>query len=154
MGSDIIQANFENVSEANIEDVFEKTKTEVMGVLRKTIRPEFLNRVDEVIMYKPLLRSEINGIVEIQLAHLKQLLKKQNIEMEYTKHLVNWLAEVGFDPQFGARPLKRVIQRELVNGMSKKILSGDIGPGQSILIDVIDGQLFFEPKPKKESVEA
>lgn len=145
MGSDIIQANFEKVSEANVDEVTDKTKVEVMQVLRQAVRPEFLNRVDEIILYKPLLRNEINGIVDIQLRHLQQLLAKQNIEVEYTSHLVDWLAEVGFDPQFGARPLKRVIQRELVNQLSKKVLAHEIQPGQHYMLDVIEGQLFVEP---------
>lgn len=145
MGSDIIQANFEHVSEANVDEVTAKTRSEVMQVLRQAVRPEFLNRVDEIILYKPLLRKEINGIVEIQLRYLKQLLAKQHVEVDYTPDLVDWLAEVGFDPQFGARPLKRVIQRELVNHLSKKILANEIQPGQHVMLDVIEGQLFVEP---------
>lgn len=145
IGSDIIQANFEKVSEANVDEVTDKTKVEVMQVLRQAVRPEFLNRVDETILYKPLLRKEINGIVDIQLQYLKQLLAKQQIEVDYTPDLVDWLAEVGFDPQFGARPLKRVIQRELVNQLSKKILANEIQPGQHVMLDVIEGQLFVEP---------
>lgn len=153
LGSEIIQANFEGVNEQNVEDVTARTASEVMALLRKTIRPEFLNRIDETILYKPLLRNEIKGIVRIQLEELRKLLGKNNIGLDYTDHLVNWLAEVGFDPQFGARPLKRVIQKELVNGLSKKILANTIAPGQRILIDVINGQLFFEPKKQEHEIE-
>ena len=153
LGSEIIQANFEGVNEQNVEEVTARTAVEVMAQLRRTIRPEFLNRIDETILYKPLMRNEIKGIVRIQLEELRKLLGKNNIGLDYTDHLVNWLAEVGFDPQFGARPLKRVIQKELVNGLSKKILANTIAPGQRILIDVINGQLFFEPKKMAQQIE-
>ncbi len=144
LGSDIIQANFEEVTAANVDEITQRTRVEVLALLRRTIRPEFLNRVDETILFKPLLRNEINGIVGIQLHHLKRLLADQQIEVTFTDDLIDWLAEVGFDPQFGARPLKRVIQRELVNSLSKKLLAGDIRPGDNVLLDVIEGQLFVQ----------
>lgn len=148
MGSEIIQGNFEEVDESNIDELTEKTKVEVFNLLRQTIRPEFLNRVDELILFKPLLKNELKGIIGIQLRQLQELLKASEITMDYTPDLVDWLTDIGFDPQFGARPLKRAIQRELINELSRQILSGAIPAGSSILIDQIDGQLFFR---KEES---
>ncbi|MBP9221947.1 MAG: ATP-dependent chaperone ClpB, partial [Chitinophagales bacterium] len=114
IGSHVIQERFEGVTENNLLAVTETTKIEVMDLLRKTIRPEFLNRIDEVIMFKPLLRHEIKGIVEIQLNGLKEMLAERDIKISFSDAVINWLAEEGFDPQFGARPLKRVIQKEIV----------------------------------------
>ncbi|MEZ5014778.1 MAG: ATP-dependent chaperone ClpB [Chitinophagales bacterium] len=143
IGSHIIQERFEGVTENNLLAVTETTKIEVMDMLRKTIRPEFLNRIDEIIMFKPLMRSEIKGIVEIQLDLLKKMLAQRDIHIEFSTELVDWLAEEGFDPQFGARPLKRVIQKEIVNELSKKILSGDVRPDDMIRADVFDDVVAF-----------
>ena len=143
MGSDIIQANFEDVTERNKEEVVERTKTEVMGVLRQNIRPEFLNRVDEIILFQPLMKSEIRGIIRIQLANLKDLVAPSGIQLQYSDYLLDYLAENGFDPQFGARPLKRLIQKEIINGLSKKILAGDIDKSQPVLVDVFDNVVVF-----------
>lgn len=139
MGSHIIQENFEHVNEKNVEDVTDKTKVEVMNLLRQTIRPEFLNRIDEVIMFKPLLKKEIKGIIQIQLNGLASLLKKQQIELEFTPYAVDYLSEHGFDPQMGARPLKRLIQKEIINLLSKKIIAGEIDKNKKVLADVFDG---------------
>ncbi len=143
IGSHIIQENFENVNESNKEEVIEKTKGELMNLLRQTIRPEFLNRVDEIIMFQPLLRSEIKGIIRIQLDHLKNLVALNGINLEFSEYVLDYLAENGFDPQFGARPLKRLIQKEIVNALSKKILAGDIDKTHPVLVDVFDGVVVF-----------
>lgn len=145
IGSHIIQERFEGVTEENLLAVTETTKIEVMEMLRRTIRPEFLNRIDEIIMFKPLLRSEIRGIVQIQLEALKAMLEERDMRMEFTEELVDWLADEGFDPQFGARPLKRVIQKELVNQLSKQILSGAVqGGGDAVIrISVDKGEVAF-----------
>lgn len=139
MGSHIIQENFEKITDANREDIVDKTKEEVMTLLRQTIRPEFLNRVDEVIMFQPLMRSEIKGIINIQLQQLKELVAKNGMILEFSDYALDYLAEQGYDPQFGARPLKRLIQKEIVNLLSKKILGGDIDRSKPVLIDVFDG---------------
>lgn len=139
MGSHIIQENFEQITDANREDVVDKTKDEVMGLLKQTIRPEFLNRVDEVIMFQPLMRSEVKGIINIQLQQLKELVAKNGMILEFSDYALEYLAEQGYDPQFGARPLKRLIQKEIVNLLSKKILGGDIDRSKPVLIDVFDG---------------
>ncbi len=143
IGSHIIQEHFEKVTEQNVEDVTEKARVEVMNLLRQTIRPEFLNRVDEIIMFKPLMKKEIVGIVKIQLDHLKKMVSQSGIQLEFTDYALEFLAEQGFDPQFGARPLKRLIQKEIVNLLSKKILSGDIDKTHPVLVDVFDNTVVF-----------
>lgn len=160
LGSAIIQANFEDVNESNREEVVDKTKSEVMNLLRQTIRPEFLNRVDEIILFQPLLKKEIKGIIRIQLENLRNLVSQTGIQLEFSDYLLDYLAENGFDPQYGARPLKRLIQKELVNLLSKKILSGEIDKTKPVLVDVFDGVVVFRndsssafPRSKeKESV--
>ncbi|MFI5170785.1 MAG: ATP-dependent chaperone ClpB [Chitinophagales bacterium] len=143
IGSHIIQERFDGVTEDNLLAVTETTKIEVMEMLRKTIRPEFLNRIDEIIMFKPLMRNEIKGIVEIQLKGLKNMLAERNIKIEFSEAVIDWLAEEGFDPQFGARPLKRVIQKEIVNELSKKILAGEVDNEHTIMVDQFDGEVVF-----------
>lgn len=138
LGSHIIQENFEQINEKNVDDITEKTKVEVMNLLRQTIRPEFLNRIDEVIMFKPLLRNEIKGIIKIQLDQLAQMLKKQGIQLEFSSYALDYLSEQGFDPQYGARPLKRLIQKEIINLLSKKIISGEINKDHPVIVDVFD----------------
>lgn len=146
IGSLLIQERFEGVTEENLLATIETTKIEVMDLLRKTIRPEFLNRIDEIIMFKPLMRSEIKGIVEIQLNSLKKMLAERDIQIEFSDEAVEWLAEEGFDPQFGARPLKRVIQKEIVNELSKKILAGEVNSDDKILVDEINNEVIFRNK--------
>jgi ATP-dependent Clp protease ATP-binding subunit ClpB len=143
MGSHIIQANFEDVSEDNIESVVESTKSEVMVLLKQTIRPEFLNRIDEVIMFQPLMKKEIKGIITIQLNGLKDLVAKNGIDMSFSDYTIEYLAENGYDPQFGARPLKRLIQKEIINPLSRKILEGSIDKTQNVMVDVFDGTVVF-----------
>lgn len=143
MGSNIIQDNFENVNEKNLEEVMETTRLEVMTLLKQTIRPEFLNRIDEIIMFHPLLRSEIKGIINIQLNHLKALVAQNSITLEFTDYALDYLAENGYDPQLGARPLKRLIQKEIVNQLSKRILAGDIDKTRPVLVDVFDNMVVF-----------
>ena len=159
LGSHIIQENFEKVNERNKEEIVEKTGVEVMNLLRQTIRPEFLNRVDEIILFQPLLKNEIKGIIRIQLENLKKLVLPSGIEMQFTEYLLDFLAENGFDPQYGARPLKRLIQKEIVNQLSKKILAGDIDKSHPVLVDVFDGVVVFRndlpsipSKPREEAV--
>jgi ATP-dependent Clp protease ATP-binding subunit ClpB len=143
IGSHLIQDAFEAVTEKNIEEAEEKAKVEVMSLLRETIRPEFLNRVDEIIMFHPLLKKDIKGIIKIQLRQLKDLVAVSGINLEFSDYLLEFLAENGFDPQFGARPLKRLIQKEIVNGLSKRILMGDIDKTKPVLVDVFDNVVVF-----------
>lgn len=143
IGSHLIQEAFEDVTEKNVEAVTEKARVEVMTLLRNTIRPEFLNRVDEIIMFTPLLKKEIRNIINIQLDHLKKLVSENGIDLQFTDYALDYLAENGYDPQFGARPLKRLIQKEIVNGLSKKILAGDIDRSKPVVVDVFDGVVVF-----------
>ncbi len=143
IGSHLIQEAFENVNEHNIDKVEAQAKTEVMNLLRQTIRPEFLNRVDEIIMFHPLLKKDILNIVKIQLDGLKDMLVKNGIRLEFSDYLIEYLGEQGFDPQFGARPLKRLIQKEIVNTLSKRILAGDIDREHPVLVDVFDNVVVF-----------
>jgi ATP-dependent Clp protease ATP-binding subunit ClpB len=153
MGSQIIQANFENVTESNKEEVVEQTRLEVMDLLRQTIRPEFLNRVDEVIMFQPLLKTEIKGIIRIQLDNLSRMLRKNGVDLRFTEYTLDYLAENGYDAQYGARPLKRLIQKMIVNPLSKKILEGTIDHQHPVLVDVFDGLVVFrnEHEEKEKS---
>jgi ATP-dependent Clp protease ATP-binding subunit ClpB len=143
LGSQIIQENFEDINERNKDEIVNKTRVEVMNLLRQTIRPEFLNRVDEIILFQPLLKNEIKGIVHIQLNNLKRLVAQSGIQLDFSDYALDFLAEQGFDPQFGARPLKRLIQKEIVNQLSRRILAGEIDKSQPVLVDVFDNTVVF-----------
>ena len=143
IGSHLIQDAFENVTDSNVDALTERAKTEVMDLLRKTIRPEFLNRVDEIIMFSPLLKKQIMGIVKIQLDGLKKMIGETGIQLEFSEYLLEFLSEQGYDPQMGARPLKRLIQKQIVNTLSKKILAGEIDKSKKVLIDAFDGVVVF-----------
>lgn len=144
IGSHLISEAFEGVTTENQAiEAGEKAKAEVLTLLRQTIRPEFLNRVDEIIMFAPLLRKEIKSIIRIQLANLQKLVAESGIDLRFSDYALDYLAEHGFDPQFGARPLKRLIQKEIVNALSKKILAGNIDKTQPVLVDVFDNMVVF-----------
>ena len=143
LGSEIIQENFKNVTDLNKEEVVESTKVEVVNLLKQTIRPEFLNRIDEVIMFQPLMKTEIKKIISIQLNDLKELVAKNGIVLQFSDYALDYLAENGYDPQFGARPLKRLIQKQIVNQLSKRILMGDIDKSAPVVVDVFDGVVVF-----------
>lgn len=149
MGSQLIQENFENISKENKDEVVAKTKVEVIALLKQTIRPEFLNRIDEIIMFQPLMKDDIKGIIKIQLNELEKLVAKNGIILQFSEYALDYLAENGFDPQFGARPLKRLIQKEIVNQLSKRILAGDIDKEKRVLIDVFDGVVVFRNETQK-----
>jgi ATP-dependent Clp protease ATP-binding subunit ClpB len=150
MGSHIIQENFEKVNDNNKDEVVESTKAEVMVLLRQTIRPEFLNRIDEVIMFQPLMKKEIKGIIDIQLQGLKKLVAQTGIQLQFSEYVLDFLSENGYDPQMGARPLKRLIQKEIINQLSKRILAGDIDKSIPVLVDVFDGNMVFRNEISKE----
>jgi len=144
IGSHLIQDAFEGIrNEYDMEAAEEKAKFEVMGLLKATIRPEFLNRIDEIIMFHPLMRSDIKGIIRIQLQNLQQLLAGSGIRIDFTDYAIDFLSEQGFDPQFGARPLKRLIQKEIVNKLSKQIIAGQVDQHKKVLVDVFDGVVVF-----------
>ncbi len=143
LGSSIIQENFEKVTELSKEKVVERTRIEVFNLLKQTIRPEFLNRIDEIIMFQPLMKEDIKKIIEIQLNQLKKLVAENGINLEFSKYALEYLSENGFDPQFGARPLKRLIQKQIINQLSKRILAGDIEKSIPVMVDVFDGFVVF-----------
>ena len=143
LGSHIISERSEEMNEENRDKVFEQTKEEVMELLRKTIRPEFLNRIDELIMFRPLSAAEISGVVRLMLTNLVKVLKKNDINLTFTDKAVQHIAIMGFDPQYGARPVKRVIQREVMNALSKKILSGEVSKDANITLDSDNNRLEF-----------
>jgi ATP-dependent Clp protease ATP-binding subunit ClpB len=142
MGSHIIQENFENVKEdEDLFSVVETTKVQVMEVLRQQIRPEFLNRVDEIIMFNPLRKKDIKQIVVLQLNGLREMLGDGGMQLEWTEEALEYLSLHGYEPQYGARPLKRLIQKEVVNLLSKKILANTIAKEKPIILDSFDKQL-------------
>ena len=141
MGSHIIQEKFEN--NKDIYSASEAARIEVLELLRKTIRPEFLNRIDDIIMFTPLSREDIKKIVILQLDLLKKMLGKQNITIDATDEAITHLANRGYDPQYGARPIKRVIQKEVLNNLSKELLAGNIKADSIVLVDSFDDQLVF-----------
>ena len=142
MGSTIIQEKFENLK-GSVEAATEAAKVEVLGLLKQTVRPEFINRIDEIVMFTPLTSANIKEIVGLQLKSVIKMLAHQNITLDATPEAIEYLAEKGYDPQFGARPVKRVIQREVLNQLSKEILAGKIATDSSILLDNFGGGLVF-----------
>jgi ATP-dependent Clp protease ATP-binding subunit ClpB len=142
MGSQIIQEKFENLK-GSVEAATEAAKVEVLGLLKQTVRPEFINRIDEIVMFTPLTNANIGQIVGLQLKSVKKMLALQSITLDATPEAIEYLSEKGYDPQFGARPVKRVIQRDVLNELSKEILSGKITTDSIVLIDAFDGKLVF-----------
>jgi ATP-dependent Clp protease ATP-binding subunit ClpB len=143
IGASLIQENTEQINDDNKEEILAKTKLEVFDILKKTIRPEFLNRIDEIIMFNPLTRDEIKEIVEIQFNSLVKMLAANDIKIKMSQPAIDWLAQLGYDPQFGARPLKRVLQKRIMNELSKQILSGAISKEDEIKIDLDKNNNFL-----------
>jgi ATP-dependent Clp protease ATP-binding subunit ClpB len=144
MGASIIQENFSQMTDENAFDVLFDTKDQVMEMLKRSIRPEFLNRIDEVIMFRPLSRNEIRKVVDIQFDILKKRLEENGIHMEAEPEVLDFLAEKGYDPAFGARPLKRVIQQRVMNPLSREILAGNIKKDSVIMLSMDDVEIRFE----------
>lgn len=144
MGSALIRENFSTINQENHDVVVEKTKNEVLNMLKSTIRPEFLNRIDEIIMFEPLKQSEIAQVVRIQMESLVKMLKNNGVQLQFTDAAVDLIAELGFDPEFGARPVKRVIQRQVLDVLSKRLLAGIVNHDAPIIIDAKDGALEFK----------
>ena len=142
IGSHIIQENLTGLNE-NRDQRLEQTKVELFELLQKTLRPEFLNRVDEIILFTPLDETQIKEIVRIQLKSIEKMLGSGSMQLEVSEKAIEWIARKGYDPQFGARPVKRVVQRELLNELSKQILSGTVSREGTISIDEVNGKLVF-----------
>ncbi len=142
MGSQLIQEKFESLTEFNKEELMAEAKIGVMEQLKRSIRPEFLNRIDEVIMFTPLSREDVRSIVDLQMTILLKQLGEQGIQIELTNEALDWLAQLGYDPTYGARPLKRVIQKRILNELSKAILSGSINRDSKVKIELDDKNMF------------
>ena len=143
MGSQLIRDNFSHMTADNREQVIDTTREAVLNMLKQTIRPEFLNRIDETIMFTPLSENEIQEIVEMQIASVRGMLAKNGVQLQLTPDALAFLSHEGYDPEFGARPVKRVIQRQLLNALSKQLLSGTVDNTRPIVVDVHDGSLTF-----------
>ncbi len=143
LGSGLIRENLERVNDLNRVEVLNKTREQVFDLLRRSMKPEFLNRIDEIIMFQPLTREEIRKVVELQIRNVQNALEKNNIKLTVTKRAVEYIADTGYDPQFGARPIKRVIQRSLLNELSKMILDGKVDRDSVIVVDEKNGGLVF-----------
>jgi ATP-dependent Clp protease ATP-binding subunit ClpB len=146
IGSHLIQENLEKINSENREQILNQTREQVFELLKKSIKPEFLNRIDEIIMFQPLTMEEVRRIVELQLKKVEQMLAKNNIKLSATKKAIDHIASVGFDPQFGARPIKRVIQKDILNELSKMLLSEKVNKDTTIIVDEKNGQLIFKNK--------
>ena len=144
MGSGLIRENFAGITPKNHDEVVEKTKNEVLNMLKVNIRPEFLNRIDEIIMFEPLKLKEIEQVVRMQLEGVVKMLRNNGVKLEFTDEAISWIAQVGFDPEFGARPVKRVIQRMILDTLSKQLLAGTVDKSSPIRIDMKDGELNFK----------
>ncbi len=155
IGSDIIRENFSQMTEETEEEIIENTKDLVFELLKKSVRPEFLNRIDETIMFRPLSKANIRDIVELQLEALKATLVKQEIALTVTPEAMDWLAEEGYHPEFGARPLKRVIQKKVLNELSRQMLKGKVEANSQVVLDIFDGVVVFrQPINENEEVSA
>ena len=143
LGSAYIQSQFEKINDKNHDEIVEETKKEVMNMLKKTIRPEFLNRIDETIMFLPLTKDEIAQVVSLQMNAVKKMLEPQGFTLNVTDAAIRYLADAGYDPEFGARPVKRAIQRLVLNDLSKKILAEEVSREKPIVIDANGAGLQF-----------
>ncbi|NOY95930.1 MAG: ATP-dependent chaperone ClpB [Chlorobi bacterium] len=143
LGSSLIQENFQGISDSNIGEVMERTREQLLDLLKKTIRPEFLNRIDETIIFTPLSRDDIREITRLQFKRIADRLDKQGVEVKITDKAIDWIGVAGYDPQYGARPVKRLLQKYILNELSKKILEGKITKGKPIVIDVVNDELVF-----------
>jgi ATP-dependent Clp protease ATP-binding subunit ClpB len=152
IGSQIIQDNYEKAKNPEDPDLFDRTKLDVMLALKSSLRPEFLNRIDEIIMFTPLGKSQIENIVKLQLHLLSERLEKADIHLVVTPDALSYLADKGYDPQYGARPVKRTIQKEVMNELSKYILSGKVDKSEAVVMDVFDGQIVFRKKIDAEAL--
>lgn len=148
LGTEYINDSINSITDENREEVFRRVKFKIAEMLQKKLRPEFLNRIDEIVLFKPLAAKEIRKIAELQVERLKKRLKKNNIDLELTEEAFDWLAKLGFDNQFGARPLKRALQKHIADPLAIKILSNEFGSGDKILVDCCGGSEFNFIKSK------
>lgn len=148
MGSHVIMDKLQGVEGEALEQAVFNVEKEVLDLLKQNVRPEFLNRIDDVIMFRPLTKEDMKEIVELQLKQLEMIMADQDLKLELDGSAMNWLIELGFEPEFGARPLKRVIQKQVVNKLAKKILTGEVNPENGIKISAENGELIFSNAKK------
>ena len=148
LGSHLIQESYEKLAagSADRDEVLAKTRNNVFELLKKSIRPEFLNRIDEIIMFEPLTRQHVHAIVELQFNMVTKRLAEQGVHLSASPEAIDWLAQLGYDPIFGARPVKRVIQKQVLNELSKWILAGKIENAEEIVLDVFENKFVFRKK--------
>ncbi|HNZ84985.1 MAG TPA: AAA family ATPase, partial [Paludibacteraceae bacterium] len=144
IGSSLIRENFEHITASNRDNVIENTKNEIFELLKKSIKPEFLNRIDDLIMFTPLSEEEIHQIVGLQIKLIANMLHKNDIDFSVTDKAIDLIAKIGYDPQFGARPIKRVLQRYVLNELSKQMIAENIDKSKPIIVDVAAGELIFK----------
>jgi ATP-dependent Clp protease ATP-binding subunit ClpB len=142
-GSEVIQDNLSRINEINREEILEKTRRQVLEILKNSVRPEFLNRIDEVIVFHPLTQDNLREILKLQIEGVKVKLQELNINLEFTEYALNYLCDKGYDPSYGARPLKRILQKELVNELAKSILRGTLTKDKPVIVDYFDDLLVF-----------
>lgn len=154
MGSQIIHERYDDLKPGtDLHRLFENTRDEVMEVVKHSLRPEFLNRIDEVIMFPPLMQKEVREIVTLELHKIANRLRKSDILLKVAPEALNWLSEKGYDPQFGARPIKRVLQKDVMNLLSKQLLAGTINKSNPVVLDVFEGQMVFRKELENEKIE-
>ncbi|MBN2699574.1 MAG: AAA family ATPase, partial [Bacteroidales bacterium] len=154
LGSELIRESFEAAKESELGPVFEQTRNRVFELLKKSLRPEFLNRIDELVMFRPLTMENMEGIIHIQLNLLKKVLSRQDISFTVTDATIDYLKQEGFDLQFGARPLKRLIQKKIIDGLSVALLNETVKPGMHVEIDVQDRKVVFRPSVRSAEISA
>lgn len=152
LGSDIIREKFSKIDRYNADEIIEDTKLLVFDLLKKVMRPEFLNRIDDTIVFQPLTEKNIRAIVKLQMKGVEATLAKQEIKLTVTPQVLRWLAEEGYNPEFGARPVKRVIQKKVLHELSKQILLGKVNPKSHVVLDVFDDKIVFRAPIREEAV--
>ncbi|MDD4492299.1 MAG: AAA family ATPase, partial [Bacteroidales bacterium] len=142
-GSAIIQDNLSRLNDKNREELLEKTRIEVLETLKNSVRPEFLNRIDEIIMFHPLTMDNMRDILKLQISGIKKLLEEKGLELQFTDYAMKYLCNKGYDPSYGARPIKRLLQKELVNELAKALLKGTLNKEKPIIVDFFEDLLVF-----------
>jgi len=152
IGSHLIRENMKDVSGDILEKIYDDTRNQIFELLKQTLRPEFLNRIDDIIVYKPLTLTEVREIVKIQFSNVQHMLEQNNIRIKLEEKAVDWLASQSYDPQYGARPVKRIIQKYILNELSKKMINQEISKDELIIPDIRNDQLIFKNTKSKKSV--
>ncbi len=152
IGSHLIRENMKDVSGDILEKIYDDTRNQIFELLKQTLRPEFLNRIDDIIVFKPLTLTEVREIVKIQFSNVQHMLEQNNIRIKLEEKAVDWLASQSYDPQYGARPVKRIIQKYILNELSKKMINQEISKDELIIPDIRNDQLIFKNTKSKKSV--